>query len=88
LLLGDPNRLKKSALKGNQGSLPKTIQANFVAEASYTELSKGHGRIEKRVTSICTTMDGIELWSGLKTLIRLESKRQFNKGGLPRLETR
>jgi len=44
------------ALKGNQGNLLKTVQANFVAEVSYTELSKGHGRLEKRVISLCTTL--------------------------------
>jgi len=29
------------ALKGNQGNLLKTVKANFVAEANYTEISKG-----------------------------------------------
>jgi predicted transposase YbfD/YdcC len=33
------------ALKGNQGNLHKSVQANFVAEESYTEISKGHGRL-------------------------------------------
>ena len=75
------------ALKGNQGNLLKTVQANFVAEASYTDLNKGHGRIEKRVVSICTDLDGIKPWPGLKTLIRVESERQFKKGGQPRIET-
>ena len=75
------------ALKGNQGNLLKTVQANFVAEASYTDLNKGHGRIEKRVVSICTDLDGIKPWPGLKTLIRVESERQFKKGGQLRIET-
>lgn len=75
------------ALKGNQGNLHKSVQANFVAEASYTELSKGHGRLEKRVISLCTTLDNIKPWPGLKTLVRVESERQFKYGGQLRLET-
>ena len=75
------------ALKGNQGNLLKTVQANFVAEASYTEISQGHGRLEKRVISLCTTLEGIKPWPGLKTIIRVESERHFQKGGQPRLET-
>jgi len=75
------------ALKGNQGNLYKSVQTNFVAEASYTEISKGHGRLEKRVVSICTTLDDIKPWPGLKTLIRVESERQFKKGGQLRIET-
>ncbi|WP_155523989.1 hypothetical protein [Nodosilinea nodulosa] len=65
----------------------KSVQANFIAEASYTELSKGHGRLEKRVVSLCTTLDTIKPWPGLKTLVRVESERQFNYGGQPRRET-
>jgi predicted transposase YbfD/YdcC len=75
------------ALKGNQGNLLKTVKANFVAEASYTEISKGHGRLEKRVISLCTTLDNIKPWPGLKTIIRVESERHFKKGGQPRIET-
>ena len=47
------------ALKGNQGNLLKTVQANFVPEVSYTKISKGHGRLEKRVISLCTTLDNL-----------------------------
>ncbi|NJK64076.1 MAG: ISAs1 family transposase [Synechococcaceae cyanobacterium SM2_3_1] len=75
------------ALKGNQGLLHKSVQAHFIAETSYTELSKGHGRVEKRVISLCTTLDDIKPWPGLKTLIRVESERQFNYGGQLRQET-
>ena len=76
-----------AALKGNQGNLFKSVQANFVAQTSYTELSKGHGRQEKRVVSLCTTLDDIKAWPGLKTLVRVESQRHFKKGGQLRLET-
>jgi predicted transposase YbfD/YdcC len=75
------------ALKGNQGNLHKSVKANFIAEASYTELSKGHGRLEKRVVSLCTTLDNIKPWPGLKTLVRVESERQFKYGGQLRRET-
>jgi len=75
------------ALKGNQGNLLKTVQANFVAQASYTDLSKGHGRLEKRVVSLCTTLEHIKPWPGLKTLVRVESERQFKHGGQFRRET-
>lgn len=76
-----------AALKGNQGNLLKTVQANFVAEASFTDLSKGHGRLEKRVISLCTTLDNIKPWPGLKTLVRVESERHFKYGGQPRQAT-
>jgi hypothetical protein len=34
------------ALKGNQSGLLKEVKANFQVEDTYTELSKGHGRIQ------------------------------------------
>ena len=75
------------ALKGNQGNLHKQVKEHFVAEESYTEVNKGHGRIEHRTVSLCTTLGDIPDWPGLQTLIRVESQRQFKKGGQPRLET-
>jgi len=75
------------ALKGNQVNLLTTVEANFVAEASYTEISKGHGRLEKRLISLCTTLDNIKPWPGLKTLIRVERERHFKKGAQPHLDT-
>jgi len=74
------------AIKGNQGNLFKSVKAYFVAEHSHTDINKGHGRIEKRVVSICNQLDNIQPWPGLKTLIRVESVRQFLKGGQHRLE--
>lgn len=75
------------ALKGNQGNLFKSVNEHFVTQQSHTDISKGHGRIEKRVVSICTQLDNIKPWPGLKTLIRVESHRQFKKGRQLRLET-
>ncbi|PSN18915.1 hypothetical protein C7271_10045 [filamentous cyanobacterium CCP5] len=63
------------------------MQAHFMTEESYADISKGHGRIEHRVVSLCTTLDNIPAWPGLQTLIRVESQRQFKKGGHPCLET-
>jgi hypothetical protein len=40
----------------------------------------GHGRLEKRVVSLCTTLDNIKPWPGLKTLVGMESERQFKHG--------
>lgn len=74
-------------MKGNQGNLYKSVQTHFVAEESKTHISKGHGRIEHRTVSLCTNLDNIPPWPGLQTLIRVESKRQYKKGGHPHLDT-
>ena len=58
-----------------------------MAQESHFELSKGHGRLEKRTVSICTKLDGIKPWVGLQTLIKVESERQFKKGGSLLVET-
>ncbi len=75
------------ALKGNQGNLFKDVQAHFVEQHRHIELSKGHGRIEKRVVSLCHQLEHIPSWPGLKTLIRVERERRFKVGGHPRYET-
>lgn len=75
------------ALKGNQSNLFQSVQANFVAEDSDTRVTKGHGRCEKRVVSLCTPWQGIPHWPGLKTLIRVQSQRQFKKGRQTHWET-
>lgn len=50
-------------------------------------MSKGHGRLEKRTVSICTKLDGVKPWVGLKTLIKVESQRRFKQGGRLLVET-
>jgi len=56
--------LKASAVSvsrtGNQPTRFKSVQAHFVPPASFFELRKGHGRIEKRTVSICTLLIGSE----------------------------
>lgn len=67
------------ALKGNHSGLLAEVEANFIPESTYEQINKGHGRIEKRNVSICQTLDGIRLWPGLTTVIRVESERQLLK---------
>lgn len=68
------------ALKGNQSGLLKEVKATFQVEDTYTQLSKGHGRIEERIVETCRTLDGIRPWAGLCTLIRVTATRTLLKG--------
>lgn len=52
------------------------VKANFQSEQQYTQENNGHGRVERRIVSICHTNHGIRDWPGLKTLIRVESHRE------------
>lgn len=76
-----------AALKGNQPNLFKSVKAHFIPQESHFNLTKGHGRIEKRTVSICTKLDQVKPWVGLKTLIRVESERQLTRGGQVLIET-
>jgi len=68
------------ALKGNQWGLLTAVEANFQAQETVTQVNKGHGRIEKRTVSISRDLTGIPDFPGLKTLIRVVSKRQVIRG--------
>lgn len=68
------------ALKGNQSGLLKEVEATFQVEDTYTELSKGHGRIEERIVDTCRTLEGIRSWAGLCTLIRVRATRTLLRG--------
>ena len=68
------------ALKGNQSGLLREVKASFQVEDTYTEFSKGHGRIEERIVEICRTFEGVRSWSGLCTLIRVTATRTQLKG--------
>lgn len=68
------------ALKGNQSGLLKAVKANFQVEDTYTETSKGHGRIEERIIDTCRTLDGLCPWTGLCSLIRVTATRTLLKG--------
>jgi len=52
------------------------VKASFHSEQQYTQQNKGHGRVERRIVSICHASNGIHDWPGLKTLIRVESYRE------------
>jgi predicted transposase YbfD/YdcC len=83
------------ALKGNQASLYKDIKELFenivdmetVLENSI-EISKGHGRIEKRHSFVLRELIELEkhCWPGLKSVIKIESLRI--KGNKESRETR
>jgi hypothetical protein len=60
------------ALKGNQLGLLTAVKTHFQPEQRDFQMSKGHGRIEKRMVSITHQLDGIPAFPGLQTLIRVE----------------
>jgi len=68
------------ALKGNQSGLLNEVKTNFQVEETYTESSKGHGRIEQRVVEVCRSLDGIRPWAGLCSLVRVSATRTLLKG--------
>ena len=76
------------ALKGNQGSLFEEVEDAFRFNKALRfeeEWAPGHGRIEKRICQILPAEQHLtkELpaqWKGLKTLVRVESKRMQEKG--------
>ncbi len=71
------------ALKKNQKALFKEVVDEFrfsKIEKSSIDLDYGHGRIETRVCSVINTFDIVTLheeWTNLKTIIRIESTRDF-----------
>ncbi len=88
------------SLKGNQGNLHQDIKEYFEwaqktkfqdIEFDYCEtLEKGHGRIETRrcwATEDITWLAHKEAWSGLKSIVMVESQREV-MGGKTTLERR
>jgi predicted transposase YbfD/YdcC len=71
------------ALKENQPELLEEVVDEFrfsSVEESHHDLDFGHGRIETRVCSVIKTFDLIEShkeWKSMKSVIRIESKREF-----------
>lgn len=71
------------AVKDNQKKLHEEIQQTFAlqqCERAET-VEKDHGRIETRICSVVKNLKGIgnpENWTELKSLIRIESKREIN----------
>ena len=69
------------ALKGNQSALKDEVEELFRREATQDEdeqTEKGHGRIETRKCSVITDLEFIDertKWTGLSSLIRIQSTR-------------
>jgi len=82
------------AVKGNQGSLEQDI--NYTIKSSkpvdtYKHIDTGHGRIETRICSVYSNLENIEnadKWVGLKTIVKIESKRHIKLTGKEQKDTR
>ena len=67
-----------AAVKGNQPHLYSQITESFSPLDSYFEVSKGHGRIEKRTVEIgSVNHDDYPDWPDLNTIIRVHRQRSF-----------
>ncbi|WP_141565602.1 ISAs1 family transposase [Anaplasma marginale] len=65
-----------AAVKGNQPSLYRSIQEEFIPEESNYQINKGHGRIEKRRVTLCKAKNIYPDWPQLKTIIRVDCQRE------------
>jgi predicted transposase YbfD/YdcC len=63
-----------AAVKWNQQKLREQV---FEVKDQDEQENKGHGRVEKRRVSICRNATEIQGWPGLKTIIKVESKREI-----------
>ena len=88
------------SLKGNQGNIHQDVQQLFdwgfktkwknIPYETYSEINKGHGRIEIRRYWLLSSVEDIidaELWSGLKRVGLVESEIRI-KGKPPMIEKR
>lgn len=66
-----------AAVKGNQPKLYQLIKTQFIEDESFSDICKGHGRIEKRNISTADLNFELPGWSSIKTVIRVESERQL-----------
>ena len=66
-----------AALKGNQPKLLAAAKQQFVPEQEYLDISKGHGRVERRLTQVCHHLENLPDWPGLQTLVRVQSTREL-----------
>ena len=65
-----------AALKGNQPKLLAAVKQQFVPHQEHRELSKGHGRLECRVTQVCHQTENLPDWPGLRSVVRVEATRE------------
>ena len=75
-LIVDSGNHYLAALKGNQPKLFAAAQQQFVPEQEYLDISKGHGRVERRVTQVCHHIENLPHWPGLHSVIRVQSTRE------------
>lgn len=66
-----------AAVKGNQPKLYQAVREQFIEHDSFSDICKGHGRIEKRQISIAYLSSKLPGWLSVKTIIRVESERQL-----------
>lgn len=79
------------ALKGNQGSLRGDVELlfegmnssppSFESFSSYEQVSKEHGRIERRIVTTTEELGSLldqHSWPGLRSVVRIESERTVN----------
>ncbi len=77
------------AVKGNQGQLLTNIQDEFKFSKkidTHTDMNLDHGRIETRTCSVMSDFQFIEDnngWMGLKSIIRIDSIREFKNSTKP-----
>src|SRR5699024_2285675 len=77
------------ALKGNQKQLLQDVEEEFrfgKKIIAYQDVDCGHGRIETRKCSLINDFQFIPDdtdWMGLKTVIRIDSKREFKNSDRP-----
>jgi predicted transposase YbfD/YdcC len=82
------------ALKGNQGNLLEQVEDSFrflPVQDFDEQLDAGHGRVETRrcaVISDLSLIESKEEWTGLKTLIKVESERYIKSTGKTEQESR
>lgn len=75
------------ALKGNQSGLLTAVEDQFQPQQTIEQISKGHGRIEKRTVSLSHDLKDIPAFPGLQTLIRVESERQVHRATIIEVST-
>lgn len=74
-------------LKSNQPELLEEVVDEFrfsTPDQHHQDLDFGHGRIETRICSVINTFDHIQSqgkWAGMKSVIRIESVREFKDDG-------
>lgn len=77
------------ALKGNQKQLLQDVEEEFrfgKKIITYEDVDFGHGRIETRKCSLISDFLFLQddtQWTSLKTIIRIESKREFKNSDRP-----